>query len=228
MSPAAKKSPAKSRTTPPPPPSPSDESEAASSAASSAASETSSGGFIDDSGPAFDAEAAAAAAQLPHQAEEVLPPEVRWETDAIEPLLMMQGRVLHAAIGVAEQDWIHTELDLAAIAPPLARILNRYDASRALAAQADPIVLAAAFGAYMVRSLGERRDVLREFEPEDVVEIEPLPDQPINGAPAPAPAGTPPAPPAPPTGSTQHTAPAPAAIVTAEVDPADPDLEWKT
>lgn len=201
-------------TRPPAPPSPSHASEEASSADFSRASETSSpGGVLDDGGPTFDPEAAAGAPPVLHP-DEVLPPEAEWEIETIESLLTTKGRVLHALIGVAEEDWRYTELDLAAIAPPLRRILNRYEPTKALAAHADPIVLAVAFGGYAIRSAEERRAALRDLEPADVEEIAPLADQPIN------------APPPAPTGSTGHMAPAaPPPPVPADVDP--DELDWK-
>jgi hypothetical protein len=39
--------------------------------------------------------------------------------------------------------WLHTQRDLRAIAPPLTRILNRYDVTRAAAAAGDEALLAA-------------------------------------------------------------------------------------
>jgi len=203
------KRPATSR--PPAPPNPSDESEPASSAASSAASGTSSDGFIDNGGPAFDPEAAAGAPPA-IKPDEVLPPEQEWELATIESLLSIKGRALHAMIGVAEEDWKYTQLDLEAIGPPAQRILNRYDATRALAAHADPLVLAAAFGAYVVRSAEERASVLRAMAQDEPVPIEPLPEQPINAAPAA---------PVPPTGPPPVAPPLQADIDVAEA-------EWST
>jgi hypothetical protein len=203
---------------PSPPPSPSDE--AASSPASAPASPTSEpAGFIADAGPAFDPERAAE--QLPPAPAEpaVLPPPIEWEQDTIEALLSMKGRALHAGIGVADEDWSYTELDLAAIAPPLTRICNRYEPIQRLAKHADPLVLLFALGGYGVRSLEERAAFLRSLEPADVEPIEPLAaDQPINAA---APSAPPP--PAPPVTPGQFE---PGTVPQAPVDPEE--LQWQT
>lgn len=173
-------------------PSPSPADEAASSAESAPDSPTSSGGVIGDAGPEFDPEAAAGQPQV-LQPDEVLEPEQLWDPDTIESILRLKGRALHSVIGVAEEDWLYTELDLQAIAPPLQRILNRYEPTRALAKHADPLVVGVAFLGYGVRSLEERAAVLRELADDGLEPIEPLPPEedgvPINAAP--------PAPPAP-------------------------------
>lgn len=128
-------------------------------------------GFIADAGPAFDAERAAQEpGPEPLEAEAQLDLE-GWEEEVVESLLGVKGRMLHTAVGVAEQDWIYTELDLAAIAPPLTRILNRYPAVRAYAAYGDPIVLITATAAYATRSLGERRQVLAALEAQQTEQV---------------------------------------------------------
>lgn len=93
----------------------------------------------------------------------------------------MQGEVTHAVLKAGPADdetWLHTERDLAAIAPPLTRILNRYDVTRAAAAAGDEILLVAAVGRYGVRNYTKRRRYLAALEAEE--------PQPITGAPAPA------------------------------------------
>lgn len=168
-------------------------SEGGSSAASSRDSQSEPGGFIADAGPAFDAEAAAAEMPPPPAPEPTAGQMVQWEEDTIRALLTLKGRGLHAAIGVAEEDWRYTELDLAAIAPPLARICNRYEPIQRFAKYSDPLTLAFAFGAYGVRSLEERQHELREQEELDAgtAPIEPL--GPEDAVPPPSP--PPPAPP---------------------------------
>jgi hypothetical protein len=120
---------------------------------------------------------------------------VQWEEDTIRALLTLKGRGLHAAIGVAEEDWRYTELDLAAIAPPLARICNRYEPIQRFAKYSDPLTLAFAFGAYGVRSLEERQQELRAQEELDAgtAPIEPL--GPEDAVPPPSPPPQAPAPP---------------------------------
>jgi hypothetical protein len=97
--------------------------------------------------------------------------------------------------GVGEQDWLYTELDLAAIAPPLTRICNRYEPIARFAKYSDPLTLAFAFGAYGVRSLEERQAVLAEYQDEDGgAPIEQRPETAVPQAPPP---GQPPVPPPP-------------------------------
>jgi hypothetical protein len=162
---------------------------------------------------------------------------VEWEVDTLQVLLTLKGRALHAAIGVAEEDWRYTELDLAAIAPPLTRICNRYEPIQRLAKYSDPMTLAFALGAYGVRSLEERQAVLAGQEEEaDTVPIAPAGEgSPIPPSQAPSPATAPrqassfptaaPGPPpamAPSEGPAPPPAPRPAE---ADVDPTD--LEWQ-
>ena len=216
----------------PAPPSPSDHPPSAegSSPASARASASESPGFIADPGPAFDAEAAAAEPLPPSPPpfaggpEQLLELE-QWEEDAIKSLLGIQGRVLHAAVGVAEQDWVHTDADLAAIAPPLTRICNRYEPIRRYARHADPLALATGLAAYATRSLLERREELALHEPPpDTEPIAPAGEAEVpSAAPAPPrraadvapsmPSGSPPASSAPPP------PPAPPRPAEADVDP---------
>lgn len=216
-------SPPPSRETTPPP-------GAASSAASARGSRSE---FVEDAGPEFDPEAAAAEAPPPPDPEAPPALEPEWEEQTIRDVLGIQGRLLHAAIGVAEEDWIHTDVDLQAIAPPLARIFNRYEPIRRYAGHADPLMLAIAFGSYGTRSLLERRQVLAAMAPEE--DTQPIP--PAEAAPPPQP---PPAAPPPPPRQTQGAAPGQAPAMQpsegppppppprpaeAEVDPTQ--MEWR-
>lgn len=209
-----------------PPPSAED-----SSPASARASESEGPGFIADPGPAFDA--AAAEPELPPPpptAEAPLEALEQWEEDAIKSLLGIQGRVLHAAVGIAEQDWVHTDADLAAIAPPLTRICNRYEPIRRYARHADPLALATGLAAYATRSLLERRQELELHEPapdtepiapagEEVPQSSaPAPPRRAADVPTPMPSGPPPPPaPVPP--------PAPPRPTEADVDPTA--IKWE-
>lgn len=89
------------------------------------------------------------------------PPDVEWTQRQVRSLLEVQGRATHAVVGVGEQDWLHTEADLAAIAPPLTRILNRYPATAAAAAIGDEALLIAGVGGYAMRSWLERKQELQ-------------------------------------------------------------------
>ncbi|HET7120297.1 MAG TPA: hypothetical protein VFI17_03475 [Solirubrobacterales bacterium] len=140
--------------------------------------------FIAEPGPAFDAEQAPPGPEPQPQADiHALPtPEIAWEEGTVQDLLDVQGQLLHGAIGVADQDWLHTQADLKAIGGPLTRILNRYPATAAAAAMGDPVALALGLGAYGVRSTRERAEVLRAQAEEEV---------PITGVKAPPGAGPP-------------------------------------
>ena len=86
-----------------------------------------------------------------------------WDEPRIRELLTLQGEITHAALRVSDQDtetWKHTERDLKAIAPPLTRILNRYDVTRAAAAAGDEILLVTAVTRYGWTNYGRRRRLL--------------------------------------------------------------------
>lgn len=152
--------------------------------------------FLSDPGPGFDA--AGEPGPEPEQAPAALHAlpglEPEWEEDALARLLLAKGELLHTFAGVAENDWRYMAPDLKAIAPPLARILNRVPAARAAAVGQDPLALAIATSAYMIRSGKERAVALRALREEMV-------DEPITGAAAPAGAEPPP-------GHPLHEAPA--------------------
>jgi hypothetical protein len=132
------------------------EGSAGSSTGSSAAE------FLADPGPTFD-EKNAPAAPPPDAVEEVAAALEEWDEPRIREILTLQGEVTHELLRVGKDDtetWIHTEKDLRAIAPPLTRILNRYDATRALAAAGDEALLAAAVVRYGARNFTKRRRLL--------------------------------------------------------------------
>lgn len=210
-------------------------SAAASSPASERGSESEAGGFVADAGPAFDPETAINADVPP------IPPADRavelleeWEEEAICGLLGIKGRLLHAAIGVAEEDWFYTELDLMAIGPPLTRICNRYEPVRRYAKYGDPVTVVTAIAAYATRSLLERREVLAAFAEEaDTQPIPPAdapPPIPPPQAPRPAPrpaataANVPPGPPPPMQPSQGPAAPRDPRPGEAPIDPTK--TEW--
>jgi hypothetical protein len=176
----------------PPKKDPQHPSEEDSSPVSGTASPADAGGLIEDPGPAFDPGQVEEEPEAPEDEEQLPELEEAWDVQVIKGLLETKGRTLHAVAGVAEDDWVYTEIDLAAIAPPLTRIFNRYPAIRRYAALGDPILLATAYGAYTARSVDERRTALAAAAP---VETEvPLP--PAEGPPPPAaqPSVPPPAP----------------------------------
>jgi hypothetical protein len=130
-----------------------------SSAGSSAAS------FVADAGPDFDPRRAP---EAPKVEEPELPVE-EWDEQRIRELLTIQGQVTHAALRVGAQDtetWVHTARDLDTIAPPLTRILNRYDITRAAAAAGDEILLVTAVTRYGLTNWTRRRRLLAAQEDE--------------------------------------------------------------
>lgn len=145
---------------------------------STASSTASASPFVSEPGPDFDPEAGGGE---PEATLTPLPELDGWEEETVRSVLVAQGVLAHGAIGVAETDWAYTEADLSAIAPPLTRILNRYDATRAAAGTGDELALMIGLGGYVSRSYRERVAAL-----EDLAEEEPVP---ITGVPAPEPLG---------------------------------------
>jgi hypothetical protein len=143
--------------------------EAVDSSEDSAASSTSNGhGFIADPGPAHDPEAAPPPDE---PAPELL--DAAWDPEVVKGLLTAQGQALHTFAGKGADDWVYTRDELRAIAPPLTRILNRYDATRMAAATGDEFALIIGLTGYVGRSITVRRDALRELR-DDEEELEPI------------------------------------------------------
>lgn len=132
--------------------------------------------FLADPGPAFDPELSPAAPEVQLEDELVAEPE-GWREETIRNLLETQGRATHALLRVGPADtetWKHTEDDLRSIAPPLTRMLNRYDATRAAAAAGDEIALGAALATYGARNYSKRRRLLAQLhaqEPEPITGV---------------------------------------------------------
>jgi hypothetical protein len=135
--------------------------------------------FVADPGPAFDPKRAPAAPDV-DALDENAAGEEQWDEERIREFLVLQGETTHWLLQVSDQDedtWLHTDRDLRAIAPPLTRILNRYDVTRAAAAAGDEILLVSAVSRYGLRNYSKRRRYLRA-----VAEQGP---QPVTGVPAP-------------------------------------------
>jgi hypothetical protein len=132
--------------------------------------------FVADPGPAFDARREQASSQpAPEPEAPALEQQLfdQWDEERVRAILTAQGFTVHALFGVAERDWVYTEADLETIAPPLARILNRYDLTRAAAHVGDEAAVAMGLGGYVVRSVVARRAALKARELE--------PDRPVTG-----------------------------------------------
>jgi len=86
---------------------------------------------------------------------------LEWTPERAGAVVRAGGYLLHAADGLGQEPegtllWRATEEDIAAIGPPLARILNRYDAARRLAGHVDEGELGFAMAAYARRNLALR------------------------------------------------------------------------
>lgn len=103
--------------------------------------------------------------QLPLEGEVVEPAQL-WEQDTIEKFLQGTGVGLHMLAGVSEKDWLMTKTDLERIAPPLTRIVNRYEPLARLSPYGDPLLVAHGFALYGWRSALERKRALRDAEKE--------------------------------------------------------------
>lgn len=151
--------------------------EARSQSSSAASSATS---FVSDPGPAFDPKAAP-------EAPVVEEPELEldeWDEQRIRELLTLQGEITHAFLKVGPEDtetWKQTKRDLDTIAPPMTRILNRYDVTRAAAAAGDEILLVTAVGRYGFTNYTKRRRLLKAQQPDG--------PQPVTGVEAPEDSG---------------------------------------
>jgi hypothetical protein len=105
------------------------------------------------------------------------PELVVWTPERAAAILKGGGFLLHAADPIAREPeavelWRATEDDVAAMAPPLSRILNRYAPARALAGVSDEAELAFGMLAYAKRNLVTRGRAVnakreRETPPED-------------------------------------------------------------
>jgi hypothetical protein len=86
---------------------------------------------------------------------------LEWTPERAGAIVRAGGFLLHTADGLSrepggEELWRATEADVEAIAPPLARILNRYEPARRLAGVSDETELAIGLMGYARRNLAER------------------------------------------------------------------------
>lgn len=166
---------------PGPSPSPSETPNPSPGPAPSAGSSTgsSAGRFAVDPGPAFDAGDRPQTEPAPAPEPEAAPADVDlWDERRVRALLTAKGAVLHGLVAVdkGSTEWSYTEADLAAIAPPLTAILNRYEPTRAAAHAGDELALVVGLAGYAGRSIRERREALAQL-----ADVEP---EPITGVPA--------------------------------------------
>jgi hypothetical protein len=88
--------------------------------------------------------------------------DIRWEEAGVREHLTMLGSGVHELWGKAESDWVMSEKDLGRIAPPLTRILNRYEPTARAAIASDPILVAWGTGLYSYRSILQARAAVAE------------------------------------------------------------------
>jgi hypothetical protein len=138
--------------------------------------------LIGDTGPGFDS---AAAPPPPSGPAALSVPELVPAVDEqqIRDLLLTGGDGLHLLFGVGELDWVMTQRDLERIAPPLTRIINRYEPLARVAGQSDFLLVAFGSGMYAWRSMLERQAVLQAREAEQAgQEARLVPERPEPGA----------------------------------------------
>lgn len=87
-----------------------------------------------------------------------------WEEEHIETFLRGAGAGLHLLVGAGETDFYMTRTDLDRIAPPLTRILNRYEPTLRASEYADPILVTHGVVIYTWRSMLQRAQARREAE----------------------------------------------------------------
>jgi hypothetical protein len=84
-----------------------------------------------------------------------------WEQATVEQFLTGTGHGLHLLLGAGEKDWLMTQTDLDRIAPPLTRIMNRYEPALAASVYADPLLVGWGLGLYGWRSVLQRQAALK-------------------------------------------------------------------
>jgi hypothetical protein len=168
--------------------------ESAPAEASGGASWTSSP-YVAGPGPGFDPNTPPEVQPPPEGEQQEGPPPEDWDEAKVSDWLKNAGDALHAGFGIGEYDWALTRRDLERIAPPMTRILNRYEPTRAVARFSDPLAVALGMGMYGWRSVLERSAVLRARAEEEAhagaglapgFEPPPPVQQPAPMAPAPA------------------------------------------
>lgn len=101
--------------------------------------------------------------------------EQDWIEESVGEHLVMVGEGLHMMLGGAhDESWKMSEDDLRRIAPPLTRILNRYDPTRAASAASDPILLTWGTGLYAYRSVLQERAARMERREREELGRDPL------------------------------------------------------
>lgn len=117
--------------------------------------------YVEESGPGIPelpSEVQMGGAPVPDMPQ-VLP---GWEEDTVRQFLMGGGAGIHLMIGQGEKDWLMTEADLNRIAPPMTRIMNRWEPALKLSPYADPLLVAHGMALYGWRSALERARAIKD------------------------------------------------------------------
>lgn len=130
--------------------------------------------YVAGSGPGFDPKTPPDIAPPQHEEQRSGAPAgagaewtEEWDEDKLRSWLTNVGDGLHEAFGIADRDLAMTQKDLERIAPPLSRVLNRYEPTRAAAQFSDPAAVALGFGMYGWRTTLERVAAKRAREEHD-------------------------------------------------------------
>jgi hypothetical protein len=122
--------------------------------------------FFEEPGPEFDPDAGPTDPTFSEDEDPLV--EEGWKESTIKELLATQGELVHFLLRVGDDEldpdsWKHTQEDLRRIAPPLTRMLNRYDVTKAAAVAGDEASLAAALAAYGGKNYIQRRRLLAQL-----------------------------------------------------------------
>lgn len=144
-------------------------------AAASFAGSSTNSPYVAGPGPGFDSSIPPPPPPQAGEEPELSAFALGWEESQVHDWLLNAGDLAHAGFGIGESDWAMTKADLERIAPPMTRILNRFEPSRAIAAYSDPAAVAMGFGMYGWRSALERTAVLRARERAKDLGVAPAP-----------------------------------------------------
>lgn len=116
--------------------------------------------FLGNPGPAHDPDAPPAV-DVPPQIGLAVP---LWQADRVRTILKGQGAITHQFVGIGQSDWVWQPDELEAIDEPLANVLNKFPITRAAAGVSDELTAGGVFFSYLLRSVRERADVIRQLE----------------------------------------------------------------
>lgn len=110
--------------------------------------------------------------------------EEGWLEESVREHLKMVGSGLHLIFGEGETDFEMSTKDEERMAPPLTRMLNRYEPLRRAAEYSDPVLFGYGATMYMYRSMLQRRDAA--LEKREAAEEAEMMGQPVGPRPRPS------------------------------------------